>query len=415
MKVLMLGWELPPHFVGGMGTVCYSLCEFLAASGADIEFVLPFEADYDDISFMKVNPRYNRTSKISISYEDLHKVNATAYGKVDITERQAKALNILPFETIHDSYLKRVAEISLLGEFDVIHAHDWLTMRAGILAKRVSSLPLIVHVHATEFDRSGAEEGAWGNERIHDIEYQGLMLADKVIAVSQFTKDLIVRRYGVPAHKVEVVHNSIDLKSPYLHAGNHETDQYAGLKTLQKQGYKIVLNVGRHTIQKGLTHLLEAARMAIEKNDKLLFLLIGAGDQHQELIDLAAQYGISQNVIFTGFQSGVRARDAFQIADIFVMPSQSEPFGTTPLEAMGYGTPVIISNQSGVSEIISSAFKVEFWDTVAIADRIVSLATHGALAEHMGQSGKQEIEAMSYQSCADKTLSTYQQLIGATA
>lgn len=415
MKILMLGWELPPHFVGGMGTVCYSLCEYLAKSGADIEFILPFEADYSDVPFMKVNPSYAGDVPSNITYEDLQKVNATAYGKVDISYEEAMRRGILSFDEIHDSYLHKVAKVSLLGEYDVIHAHDWLTMRAGILAKKLSGLPLIVHIHATEFDRSGADEDTWGNPTIHDIEYQGLQFADKIIAVSQFTKDILVRRYGINPEKIDVVHNSIDLTSPYLHKGSYNTDQYAGLRALKEYGYKIVLNIGRHTIQKGMVQLLESARLAIEKNPKLMFLLIGSGDQHLELIRRAADMGISSNVIFTGFQSGVRAREALKLADVFVLPSQSEPFGTTPLEAMGFGTPVIVSNQSGVSEMISTAFKVDFWDTQAIADRILAVAEHDSLAESMRDGGLHEISRMSYATCASKTMQTYSSVVGANA
>ncbi len=408
----MLGWELPPHFAGGMGTVCYSLCEYLAKSGADIEFILPFEADYSAIDFMKVNPTYAEADT-KITYEDLRKVNATSYGKVDITTEEAKRLDIMPFGDIHDNYMAKVAKVSVLGEFEVIHAHDWLTMRAGILAKQVSGLPLVVHVHATEFDRAGANDQEGGNPRIHDIEYRGMLMADKVIAVSEFTKNIIVNRYNIDPNKVEVVHNSIDLSTPHLHANSHDTDQYSGLKTLQKQGYKVVLNIGRHTIQKGLTQMLDAARIAIDLEPKLLFLFIGSGDQHLELINKAASLGISKNIFFTGFQSGVRVRDAFSMADVFVMPSVSEPFGTTPLEAMGFETPVIVSNQSGVSEIIAAAFKEDFWDVRAIADKIVGLARFPALANAMGRAGKQEVDRMTYSDCASKTLNTYKLAAGA--
>lgn len=409
---MMLGWELPPHYVGGMGVVCYSLCQHLARSGADIEFILPFEADYSQIDFMKVNPEYVGTDESKeISYIDLERVNATAYGKFDISTDRAEQMNIIPVDKINSIFLQKVKRAAVLGEFDVIHAHDWLTLRGAMLAKKLTNLPLIVHIHATEFDRSGASgDSEFGNEMIHQIEYEGMMMADKVIAVSQWTKDLIVRRYGIPAEKIEVVHNSIDLDSPYIKATEESANIYHYLYEMQKRGYRVVINAGRQSIQKGLPNMLEAAKLALEKNPKILFVFAGSGDMHYELIERAAYLGISRNVIFTGFVAGKKLRDLFLIADLFVMPSVSEPFGSTPLESIGLGTPVLISNQSGVGEILKTALKVDFWDTQALADRMVGITKNDSLRDEMAAQGYQEFASHSWAHSAQKTLHAYNSL-----
>lgn len=412
----MLGWELPPHFAGGMGIVCYNLCDYLARSGADIDFILPFEADFSEIDFMRVNPLPSATSSKMITYEDLNKVDATTYGKGSLN---SVGLGFdkgrIPAEHIHESYVKKVTEVVLHEEYDVIHAHDWLTMRAAILAKQISGLPLIVHIHATEFDRSGADDETRGNEMIHEIEYQGMMMADKVVAVSQWTKDIIVNRYGIDPEKVEVVHNSIDITSPYMNYGRPTTDEYRYLKAMKASGYSVISNIGRHTLQKGLSHLLDAAKIALEKNPKILFLMVGSGDQHQELIEKSAELGISNNFIFTGFQGGIRVREAFSVSDAFVMPSVSEPFGTTPMEAMSLGAPVIISRQSGVSELIKTAFKVDFWDVEEISAKILAITMYPELKQHMSMMSLAEAESFSYEIPADETKKVYHHVMRAAA
>lgn len=417
MKVLMLGWELPPHYVGGMGVVCYSLCEHLAKSGADIDFILPFESDYSSIDFMSVNPTYSTTKKSKeINYEHLVKLNANAYGKFDISAEQARKWQTFSVDEINEVYLKKVSQAVLSEQFDVIHAHDWLTMRAGMLAKSLSGIPLIVHVHATEFDRSGAGDNELGNEMIHQIEYEGMMMADTIIAVSQWTKDLICQRYGIDESKIQVVHNSIDLDSPYIKSEIADTENdYKYLEKMQKKGYNIVVNVGRQSIQKGLPGLLETAKLAIEKDPKLIFVLVGSGDMHYELIERAAYLGISRNVIFTGFQNGKRLRDIFELADLFMMPSVSEPFGSTPLEAIGLGTPVLISKQSGVSEVIKTALKADFWDHQAMADMIVSVASNDSLKQELRDNGYREFLSQNWVNSSDKTMGHYRDLVGATA
>lgn len=411
----MLGWELPPHYAGGMGTVCYSLCKHLSESGADIDFILPFEADFSDVSFMRVNPRYDTKSNyVPLTYKHLEQIQATVYGKVKFQDQYVESGMTINYDMIQSQYMKKVRDAVTSKEFDIIHAHDWLTLRAAILAKQISGLPLVVHVHATEFDRSGADEESYGNPMIHQIEYEGMMIADRIVAVSQWTKDMIVRRYRIPAEKIDVIHNSIDLLSPYI-LDNTDKDIYRYIIKMKEQGYKLIFNGGRHSIQKGLVGLLEAAKLALEKDPKLLFLLIGGGDMHEELIMKAAELGISGNVIFTGFKNGSYLRQAFINADLFVMPSVSEPFGTTVLEAIGFGTPVIVSKQSGVAEILSGAFKIDFWDTLQIADVMISVVRNPSLSETMVQTSYIDFHKQSWLQAAHKTENTYRSAIGAFA
>ncbi|MDX1766379.1 MAG: glycosyltransferase family 4 protein, partial [Candidatus Saccharimonadales bacterium] len=282
-----------------------------------------------------------------------------------------------------------------------------------MVAKHLSGLPLIVHIHATEFDRSGTVYEGSGDPRIHDIEYMGMMTADKVIAVSQRTKDIIVNKYQIDPNKISVVHNIVDIDSPYINgarSGSH--NEYWYLEKMKEAGYTVVANIGRQTIQKGLTHLLESAKIAIEHNPKILFLFVGSGDQHEELIRLSADLGISENVIFTGFQNGSRLRDAYSVADIFVMPSTSEPFGATALEAMGLGAPVMISNQSGVSEMLTNVLKVDFWDTHEIANKIVAISRFPSLRYSLQHNGLNEFDSKDWDRTAHKTHGLYHELVG---
>jgi glycogen synthase len=408
----MLGWELPPHYIGGMGVACYSLCEQLAKSGANIEFILPFEADYSHIKFMSVNPkRINSIESSKITYADLYNAHSTAYGKFDISESHAKNIGLIPSEQINCIYMQKVLKTLVLGEYDIIHAHDWLTFRAAIMAKRITNLPLIVHIHATEFDRAGADENSWGNEMIHQIEYEGMMMADKIITVSKMTKNSIVKRYGIQPDKIDVVHNSIDLDSPYIQKLFGPTNDYVYLKKMQHQGYKIVINVGRQSIQKGLPNLLDAAKLALDKNPKIIFVLVGSGDMYFELIEKSASLGISSNVIFTGFMKGNNLRSIFSLADLFVMPSVSEPFGSTPLEAIGLGTPILISNQSGVGEVIRNALKVDFWDINLMADMILKVVENDSLASSLWQNAFIEYQSLSWQKSAGKVNDHYRTVV----
>lgn len=404
MKVLMLGWELPPHNSGGLGVACHNMCRAISNKGVDIEFIVPYTADHSDIEFMKVSPgvpfgvkevQQGGTAYQSYNYRHIYKDgHVEDLGLFEQTER----------------YVKAVESYALLGEFDIIHAHDWLTFRAAVRAKEISNKPLVVHVHATEFDRSGGKQG---NPIVHEIEYLGLLLADRVFAVSKLTKDIICKEYDIPQDKVEVVHNSIDTS---LYNDLDPDNAYKYFAKMKEQGYRVVANVGRLTIQKGLYNLLLAAKDVVLRRPKTLFLIVGSGEQYLELLQLSADLGIAKNVIFTDFQRGKNLRDAFAIADLFVMPSVSEPFGLTPLEAVGYGTPALISYQSGVAEVLQNALKVDFWDVNEMANQIHAVVDHDGLRDELHAQSYQEFLKMSWDNTADKLVSAYHQhaqLVGA--
>lgn len=402
MKVLMLGWELPPHNSGGLGTACYQMCKALSKQGVDIEFIVPYTASHDDIDFMKVTPALPVTAraiqKSGMAYDNF---------KYTYKDGTVKEIGMMAHT---DNYVKAVESIAELGEFDIIHAHDWLTFRAALRAKEISGKPLIVHVHATEFDRAG---GKSGNPLVHEIEYMGLLLADRILAVSQLTKDIIVREYDIPASKIEVVHNSVDIDA------YEELDQnnaYNYLAKMKQDGYRVVANIGRLTVQKGLYNLLLAAKEVVARAPKTLFLIVGSGEQYRELLQLSADLGIAQNVLFTSFQRGKRLRDAFAIADLFVMPSVSEPFGITPLEAIIYGTPTLVSKQSGVSEVINNCLKVDFWDVNEMANQITAVVQNDSLRDELLLQSYAEYLKLSWDAAAAKMIGAYEQhasLVGA--
>lgn len=306
---------------------------------------------------------------------------------------------------VQKRYVQFVEQLVAKKNPEVIHAHDWLTMEAGVRAKELTGAPLIVHVHATEFDRSGELSG---NPIVHEIEYHGLIMADRIMAVSQITKDIIVSRYGIPEEKVEVVHNAIDTND----FGNYEYDfsTYRYLEALKKEGYTVIATVTRLTVQKGLTHLMRAAARACEKHHKLVFLFAGDGEQRDELIKMSADFGISDKVFFAGFVRGKQWRDAYNVADIFVMSSVSEPFGLTALEAAHYDNALIITRQSGVGEVLNNIFRYDFWDVDRLADQMVGIAASKSLMDELKTNVKKEYAKISWHAVADKCLSSYDSL-----
>lgn len=393
MKVFMLGWELPPHNSGGLGVACYQLCMELAKHNVDIDFIVPYRADYSHIKFMKVRPAHD------IHIDEIENL-LTAYDSYRYIEKDTK-VTYIDIQDQQHMYEQAVGKLVRHAEFDVIHAHDWLTFRAGIRAKQASGKPLILHVHSIERDRAG---GNSGNPIVREIEQLSMLMADKVIAVSNHTKKAIVEDYQIPAENIDVVHNSMDIGSmePLC-----TTTAYTYLEEMKKHGYRVVVNIGRITIQKGLTNLLYAAKTVVEKQPKTIFLLVGSGDQERELLELAAQLGISRNVIFTGFQRGKNWRDAYAIGDLFVMPSISEPFGLTPLEAAGYGTPSLISKQSGVSEVLQNCLKVDFWDVDEMANQITAVMKNDSLRDELHRNVYQEYVRLSWTDAAKKLVNTY--------
>lgn len=400
MKVLMLGWELPPHNSGGLGVACYQLCKALAKNNnVDIDFILPYRAEHK-ISFMKVSAAQ------PVDVEEI-----VSSGIAYDSYKYVKSDGTIEWVNIYDQqkyYESSVGSLVRKKEFDVIHAHDWLTFRAGIRAKQVSGKPLILHVHSVERDRAGGNDG---NPLVREIEQLSMLIADKVIAVSEHTKRAIVRDYHIPADKIDVVHNSMDIEDVEPLSG--ET-AYTYLEAMKQQGYRVVVNIGRITIQKGLTNLLLAAREVVNNHPKTIFLVVGSGDQERELIELAAQLGISRNVIFTGFQRGKKWRDAYAIGDLFVMPSVSEPFGLTPLEAAGYGTPSLISYQSGVSEILKNCLKVDYWDVHEMANQITAVVKNDSLRDELHANVYKEYVKLSWTNAANLLMDHYHQHVNNT-
>jgi len=392
MKVLMLGWELPPHNSGGLGTACYQLCKSLSKKNVDIEFMLPYSADHG-IDFMDVTAAHpqsvSEVLRSGIAYDSY---------KYILEDGSEEWLDIYQQQELFE---QTVAELVKEREFDIVHAHDWLTFRAALRVKEAKNCPIILHVHSVESDRSGSK---YGNPLVKEIEGISLHIADRIIAVSEHTKRAIVRDYGVPADKIEVVHNSID---PTELAPLDDQNVYRYLEMMRGQGYRVVVNVGRLTIQKGLPNLLHAAKEVIAHNPKTLFLIVGSGEQYYELVDLASSLGIGQNIIFTDFQRGKNWRDAYAIGDLFVMPSVSEPFGLTPLEAIGYGSPALVSKQSGVSEILNNCLKVDYWDIDEMANQITAVMQNDALRDELRNNAYREYERMSWHTVSDKVKDLY--------
>jgi glycosyltransferase involved in cell wall biosynthesis len=398
MNILMLGWELPPHNSGGLGVACYHMAKAIANQGVDIDFVVPYLAEHPSIDFMKIHSASRLTP---LDRYGLGAYDSKYIIKGDMSEADANDLKDM--RGVQKRYVQFVEELVEKSDPEVIHAHDWLTMEAGVRAKELTGAPLIVHVHATEFDRSGEHSG---NPLVHEIEYQGLLMADRIFAVSSITKNIIVKRYGIPAEKIEVVYNAIDVDE--LGINEYDKRTYKYLEYLKTEGYTVAATITRFTVQKGLTHFIEAAAKACQKYDKLVFLLAGDGEQRDELIDLAARYGISDKVFFTGFVRGKQWRDAYNVADIFVMSSVSEPFGLTALEAAHHGTALAISRQSGVGEIINSIYRFDFWDTKRLADQMIAIAASPALMKSMKENIKHEYARLSWTDVARQCIGIYQ-------
>jgi len=393
----MLGWELPPHNSGGLGVACYHLSKALALEGASIDFVVPYSAPHDNIDYMEIH----NATKLS----PLDRYGMGAYDSdftVD-TQPGSQVADVKDIRGVQRHYKKYVERLCETKTFDAIHAHDWLTMEAGVRAKELTGVPLIVHVHATEFDRAGGNQG---NPLVHDIEYQGLIAADRIIAVSDITKKIIVNKYGIPADKIEVMHNAIDTES-FNDGYEYDNRTYRYLEGLKDEGYTIISAVTRFTIQKGLEYLVRSVAKASKRYDRIALLLAGDGEQRNELIELASELGISDRVFFTGFVRGKQWRDAYNVSDIFVMSSVSEPFGLTALEAAHHNNALIITKQSGVAEVLDSIFTYNFWDVDRLADQIVGIATSDALKQSLTSNVLNEYAKLSWNDVAAKCITMY--------
>ncbi len=427
MRVLMFGWEFPPHISGGLGTACYGLTKGMASvPDLDILFVVPKAyGDEDqskinllgagditldirkvrehqflkDLSYIEINSNMVPYTSPE-EYDELVNlaenqgkrfVETSMGGKLNFTGKYGKNL----YEEIAN-YAVVAGEIALKEEFDIIHSHDWLTYPAGIAAKRASGKPLVIHVHATDFDRSGGKV----NPTVFEIEKMGMNLADKIIAVSNLTRNTVIEKYGIHPNKVVTVYNAVDPLP------DHEKMQL-------KRGIndKVVTFLGRVTLQKGPEYFVQAAHKVLKKMDNVRFVMAGSGELLEKMIHWTSALGISDRFHYTGFLKGDDVFKMFSISDVYVMPSVSEPFGISPLEAMQSNVPSIISHQSGVAEILKHAFKVDFWDVDALADAIYGLLNYPSLSEMFKKHGIEEVNNMKWENSGKKVHSIYQEFV----
>ncbi len=413
IKVLMFGWEFPPFNSGGLGVACEGLVKALSSQGTSISFVLPkkiqdqlksfdYRSSFCRFVFARPHLSIKRVDSLlspyitSKAYQTFHQAFCQGLALED--ERESFYSPDLFGEVLR--YGQEGRKIAIAEDFDIIHAHDWLSFPAGIAAKKVSGKPLVVHIHATEFDRTGGNNV---NQRVYEIEKQGFSEADKIFAVSNFTKNKIIQHYAVDPQKVVVVHNAIEKKGLLYKKRNPES--------LRKIAEKIVLFLGRITIQKGPDYFLEAAKKVLEKKQDVFFLIVGSGDMETQIIEKAVHLGIADKVLFAGFLRGDELARAYQVADLYILPSVSEPFGLTPLESLAHGTPVLISRQSGVSEVLSHCLKVDFWDINEMAEKILAVLEYPELEQALIENGGREVERFSWQNPARKCIKIYNELV----
>ncbi len=409
-KVLMFGWEYPPHHSGGLGVACKGLAHALMDNGVDVCFVLPKKVNLDEnrvqIKFADEHVQLPITG-MSVHLETLARELQNPYiTSIEYEKKLATFIKyggkVIPrtlFEQVdHYGVMTREMFKNGMEDFDVIHAHDWLCYSAGIVAKELSGKPLIVHVHATEFDRCG---GNSVNQQVYDRERRGMHVADHVIAVSELTRKIIIDKYGIDPTKVTVVHN-----------GNSDADKnpksrFKDLYKIRESGKKVVLFAGRITIQKGVDYFVQAARKVLDYEKNVQFIIAGSGDMEDQVKGLAYHLGIYDKFMFTGYYKIDEQSDLFAAADVVVMPSVSEPFGIIPLESMSNGTPVIMSKQSGVSEVVTHALKIDFWDTDEMANKILAIIRHPVLKQTLSQEGLRQVKEITWDKAAKKTSSIY--------
>ena len=399
----MFGWEFPPNTRGGLGTACYGLTKGLSHHGTDIILVLPKGDNvHNHLNIITTDNLYIGNAKIRKRYVDSllgaymsegeysDEYKKLMFGDGRTGEIYGKDL----YEEV-ERYANKAGIIAEFEDFDVIHCHDWMTYKAGIEAKKRSGKPLVVHVHATDFDRTGGHP----NQHVYDIERAGMHAADRVVAVSNYTRNLVMKHYGVPAGKIDVVHNAVEKKTA-VHAQKFTKG-------------KVVLFLGRITLQKGPDYFMEAESRVLQYQPDTKFVVAGSGDMYRRMVDRAAELGIAKHVLFTGFLRGPDIDRAYQMADLYVMPSVSEPFGITPLEALRNSTPVLISNQSGVSEVLPNALKVDFWDIDEMTNKIVAALNYSPMRTELSQNGMEDVRRLNWDDAAAKCMHVYNQLGGA--
>ncbi|MBD9294093.1 MAG: glycosyltransferase family 1 protein [Bacteroidales bacterium] len=429
MKVLMFGWEFPPHIAGGLGTACYGIVKGLAYNGVETMFVMPSASGDEDKSAadiinasdvpveitdtMNVDDFLDKVQFVHIGTNMVPYLDPEEFHTLveEDRKRQVRDFTVNYGHTYKFSgkygsnLMEEVARYAMVGgtiamthkdEFDVIHAHDWLTYNAGIAAKRLSGKPLVVHVHATSFDRSSDNNI---DTRVYEIEKRGMEAADKVITVSDLTRNIVITKYGIDPAKVVTVHNAVDF------SGRSEVKVEKGVKD------KVVTFLGRITFQKGPEYFIEAAAKVLKRCDNVRFVMAGSGDMMNRSIRQVARLGISDRFHFTGFLRGNEVQKMFALSDVYVMPSVSEPFGISPLEAMRSGVPSVISRQSGAAEVLKYAFKVDFWDVDAMADEIYALLQYPALSQFASKFGYDEVNTLKWNNAAAKIKSVYESVV----
>ncbi len=399
-KVLMFGWEFPPFKTGGLGTACYGLTKGLARQGVNVTFVMPVAPEGASAEFVKLvgANQYAKNMKIIEVPSAMAPYQSEEEYAADYAPLNSKGLygrNIYAeakrFATIAKTLAKK-------EKHDVIHTHDWMTYEAGIAAKKISGKPLVAHIHATEHDRTGGHP----NPYISRIEYQGLKAADLVIANSNFTKQNVLHHYKIPEEKIRVVHWGIEEDAPHYKLNYRSA--------LNKKD-KVVLFLGRVTIQKGPDYFVEVAKKVLSFEPHTLFVIAGDGDMLPKVIHRSHELGISDRVIFTGFLQGADVHKAFQMADLYVMPSVSEPFGLVALESLKNKTPIIISKQSGVAEVVNHCLKVNFWDVDKMTDMIVSVLQNTVLHDELRSNGHAEADKFNLDDPAKKVHDAYHEVM----
>jgi glycogen(starch) synthase len=425
MKVLMFGWEFPPHISGGLGTACYGLTKGLAKNDVEVLFVMPKASNdedqtytriidasavavdftqphitslYKNVSFIEVNSKLVPYVGINQYYQLVDQMRSgsletqTSEGKRTFEFTGKYTQNLM--QEVED-YALVAAQIASEYDFDIIHAHDWLTYKAGVAARKISGKPLVVHVHATEYDRSGEDNI---NDIVYGMERYGMSEADAVCAVSNWTRNIVINKYHIDPKKVFPLHHAVE---PVL-------------KEVVRKKYveeKIVTFLGRVTFQKGPEYFIESAKIILDRDPNVRFVLAGDGDLMHNAIERVAELGISDRFHFTGFLRGAEIDEMFGMSDVYVMPSISEPFGISPLEAMRAYVPVVISKQSGVSEVLTHAIKVDFWDVDAMADAIYGILRYPALATFLGEKGKDDVDNLRWEKVAARLKKIYNQLL----
>lgn len=426
MKILMFGWEFPPHITGGLGTACFGLTKGLLKHDVEVLFVVPKAyGDEDqeaiklinasDVSLMTNDALFSEYNE-KFSYMEVSSGLLPYIGETEFNryrEKEIKSVAQIGESRIYSekyefsgkygsNLMEEVARYALIGatiasqyDFDIIHAHDWLTYSAVVLAKKVSGKPLVVHMHATEFDRTGEDY----NTNVYEIEQKGMQAADRVIAVSNLTRNTVINKYGINHEKVITVHNAVE----------PSTKDYVGVEKHVKE--KVVTFLGRITYQKGPEYFIEAARKILQKDDNVRFVMAGSGDLMEKMIRRVAELRMGTKFHFTGFLRGENVDKMFGMSDVYVMPSVSEPFGISPLEAMRSNVPVVISKQSGVAEVLNNVLKVDFWDIDAMADAIYGLLHYKGINKMCSELGAIEVDNLKWEEAAKKVRNIYDTLI----